>query len=364
MKIGYAATFQNPYKKYSDSEVYQGELRLAKLGASLGFTGAWTVEHHFTGYQMVPDAAMFLAHMSGANPALEVGTMCIVVPWHDPVRVAEQAIMLDHYTQGKVTLGLARGAGTVEFDGFGRDMGSSRGMFIEACTMISNALNTGVAEYDGQYVKQARVELRPGLYKPFAGRIYVGSVSPESFEVMARLGVGVLITPAKPWEVVAEEMRTYRLKFQEYHHARPAPTIAVGWVACHEDPDRAREMANQYVKGYWKTVLQHYKFNDPANFKGRKGYEFYQKGAEIQAQMSEEAIAEDFMKYHIWGTPEQCFEKIMAVREQIGCTGYNLVFRYADMPFEESERSLRLFSSKVLPELLKVPDPAALVEAA
>ena len=361
MRVGYVATFQNPGREYSDAEVYQQELKLAKMAEPLGFNSVWTVEHHFSGYQMIPDPLVFLSHMSGACPSLELGTMCVVLPWHNPVRVVEQAIMLDHYSQGKLILGLARGAGTTEFDGFGVDMGKSRQTFIEACQMLTTALETGVAEYDGEIVKQPRVVLRPEPFKSFKGRIYVGSVSPESFDMMAKLGVGVLITPAKPWDVVANDLRTYRLRYQEYHNAQPAPTIGVGWVFCDESEERAREMAHKYIKGYWKTVLDHYGFNRPQQFKGRKGYEYYEKNA--QQGLDDDAIAEDFLTYHIWGTPEQCYDKIMNVRDHIGCAGFNTVFRYAGMPYDEAERNLRLFSRTVLPELVKLPDPAPLAVA-
>jgi alkanesulfonate monooxygenase SsuD/methylene tetrahydromethanopterin reductase-like flavin-dependent oxidoreductase (luciferase family) len=112
------------------------------------------------------------------------------------------------------------------------------------------------------------------------------------------------------------------------------------------------------------TVLEHYGFNRPEQFKGRKGYEYYQEGAKAAAALTEDQIAEDFLSYHIWGTPEQCYEKMMKVREHIGCTGYNTVFKYADMPYEEAERNVKLFASEVIPELAKVPDPEVLAEAA
>ena len=364
MKIGYAATFQNWNGELSDADVYKGELALAKLAEPLDFDSVWCVEHHFSGYQMVPEPIAFLSYMAGACPKLELGTMCIVLPWHQPIRVAEHAILLDHLSNGRFSFGLARGAGTVEFKGIGADQNVARGTFIEGATMVLEALETGIAEFDGEFVKQSRVELRPRPIKSFKGRTYVGSVSPESFDMMARMGLGVLITPNKPWDVVAKELGGYREKYREIHGAEAPPTIATGWVFCDEDEGRAFELGSKYIKGYWKTVLDFYGFNRPEQFKDIKGYEYYEEGAKIAAQMKADDIAEDFMKMHVWGTPEQCFEKMMAVREQVGCTAYNMVFRYADMPFEEAERNMRLFAREVMPQLKKVPDPQSLMAAA
>ena len=358
MKLGFAATFQNPGRELTDAEVYRGDLHLAKQAEGLGFSSVWTVEHHFTGYQMVPDPLLFLSHMAGTSPTLEVGSMCVVLPWHhDPVRVAEQAIMLDHYTQGRFVLGIARGAAPAEFAGFQIDMSVTRPMFIEYAQMIIEALETGVAEFNGQYLKQPRVTLRPEPFRTFKGRTYCGAVSPESMEIMARLGVGMLITPSKPWEVVAVEMAEYQRHFQKYQDGQPVPTIAVGWVFCDENPDRAYEIGSKYIKAYWGTVLEHYGFNKPENFRGKKGYEYYVQGAEAQQKMKEDEIAENFMKFHVWGTPEQCYDKIMNIRGHVGCSGFNGVFRYAGMPYQEADRNLKLFAKKVLPELRKVPDP-------
>jgi alkanesulfonate monooxygenase SsuD/methylene tetrahydromethanopterin reductase-like flavin-dependent oxidoreductase (luciferase family) len=230
-------------------------------------------------------------------------------------------------------------------------------MFVEYSEMLLQALETGVAEYDGVHLKQPRVELRPRPFKSFKGRTYCGAVSPESMEIMAKLGVGMLITPSKPWDVVGREMVEYQTHFRKYHGEEPVPTIAVGWVFCDEDEGRAKELGAKYIKDYWMTVLGHYGFNKPENFKGKKGYEFYAKGAELQQKMKEEEIANAFLDFHVYGTPAQCYEKIMDIRSHVGCLRFNGVFRYAGMPYPEAERNLRLFAETVVPRLRKVPDP-------
>src|SRR5499425_2335094 len=118
MQMGMASIFQNPEDHITDGEVYRNELRLANLAEPLGFDSVWGVEHHFTDYTMCPDVLQFLTYMAGRTQRVGLGSMVVVLPWHDPMRVAEQVSMLDNLSGGRVILGLGRGAGKVEFDGF------------------------------------------------------------------------------------------------------------------------------------------------------------------------------------------------------------------------------------------------------
>ncbi len=115
MHVGLAAIFQNPGRARADFEVYRQDLRLADLAEPLGFESVWGVEHHFTDYTMCPDVLQFLAYMAGRTERVQLGSMVVVLPWHDPLRVAEEVSMLDNLSGGRLILGLGRGAGKVEF---------------------------------------------------------------------------------------------------------------------------------------------------------------------------------------------------------------------------------------------------------
>src|SRR2546422_7430563 len=136
MRVGMTAVFQNPGKARRDFDVNQDDLRLADLAEPLGFESIWSVEHHFTDYTLCPDVLQFLSYMAGRSQRLLLGTMVVVLPWHDPLRVAEQVAMLDNLSGGRVILGLGRGAGRVEFDGFRVPMDESRPRFVEGAEML------------------------------------------------------------------------------------------------------------------------------------------------------------------------------------------------------------------------------------
>jgi alkanesulfonate monooxygenase SsuD/methylene tetrahydromethanopterin reductase-like flavin-dependent oxidoreductase (luciferase family) len=363
--VGTALIFQGTDPNRSDREVYEQEIRLGMLAEELGFQSIWGVEHHFTDYTMCPDVLQYLSYFAGRTHTMQLGSMVVVLPWHDPIRVAEQVAMLDNMSDGRVVLGLGRGLGRVEFEGFGVDMNESREIFVESAQLLLSTLETGVAEFDGKYVKQVRRTIRPRPFKSFRERTYAAAVSPESVEIMARLGVGILIIPQKPWEVVANELKSYREVFRRLNgRDAPAPIVG-GWTFCDADEGRAREMAVQWIGGYWKTVLEHYELRGE-HLKHTKGYEAYGRLQDIvsSGDGGADATTQFFLDIQIWGTPEQCFEKIMRIRDITAMDWYNGLFSYAGMPWDEAERNMRLFAREVMPELKKVGAPAAVSAAA
>src|SRR5207248_6002022 len=143
MHVGYGPIFQNPENRLPDREVYAQELRLTELAEPLGLDSVWSVEHHFTDYTMCPDVLQFLTYMAGRTTRVALGSMVVVLPWHDPMRVAEEVSMLDNISGGRMILGLGRGAGKVEFDGFRVPMGESRERFVEYAQMLLEGLEKG-----------------------------------------------------------------------------------------------------------------------------------------------------------------------------------------------------------------------------
>jgi alkanesulfonate monooxygenase SsuD/methylene tetrahydromethanopterin reductase-like flavin-dependent oxidoreductase (luciferase family) len=351
MRVGMATVFQNPHDRRSDHEVYANELRLADLAEPLGFDSVWGVEHHFTDYTMCPDVLQFLTWVAARTKRVGVGSMVVVLPWHDPLRVAEQVSVLDHMSNGRLILGIGRGLGRVEFDGFRTPMEESRGRFVESAEMLLRGLEDGFCAYDGALVKQPRTPIRPKPYRSFRGRTYAAAVSPESVHIMARLGVGILIIPQKPWDVVEKDLSDYRTAYREVNGVDAPPTVCAGWTFCDESAERAREQAVRWIGGYWDTVLRHYELA-AGHLSKTKGYEYYGRMSEIAREKGgTDALTEFFLSLQIWGTPAQCLEKILDVRTKMGSDTFVGVFSYAGMPYEDAERSMRLFARSVMPEL-------------
>ncbi len=353
MHVGTAVIFQNPGRARPDIDVYRDDLALAQLAEPLGYESIWGVEHHFTDYTMCPDVLQFLSYMAGRTERIGLGSMVVVLPWHDPMRVAEQVSMLDAMSNGRMTFGIGRGLGRVEFDGFRVPMPESRGRFVESAEMILRGLDQGYCEYDGKFIQQPRRDLRPAPFKPFRGRTYAAAVSPESIRIMAELGVGILIIPQKPWDTVAAELVEYRSIFREINGTDPLAPIAAGWTFCDRDPERARDMARRYIGGYWQSVIDHYEFSAD-HLSQMPGYEYYGRVQQVVHEHGAQGVTDFFVDLQVWGTPEQCYEKIVDIRSRVGSETFIGVFSYAGMPAAEAEASMRLFASDVMPELRKL----------
>jgi alkanesulfonate monooxygenase SsuD/methylene tetrahydromethanopterin reductase-like flavin-dependent oxidoreductase (luciferase family) len=271
--------------------------------------------------------------------------------------------MLDNISGGRMILGLGRGAGKVEFEGFRVAMGESRERFVEYARMLLEGLEQGFCEFDGQFISQPRADIRPAPFKSFRGRTYAAAVSPESMKIMAELGVGILIIPQKPWSEVAKELTEYHTLYRQINGVEPPPPISAGWTFCDSDPDRARAQARQWIGGYFRSVLDHYQFG-AEHMKTMKGYEYYAKMTDKIHTYGDDKVIDFFVDLQVWGTPEQCYDKILDVRRRVGNDHFVGVFSYAGMPAAEAERNMRLFATEVMPALQRLDrEPATAVQS-
>ena len=351
MHVGMALVFQNPDDLRDDREVYDAELALGLKAESLGFESLWTVDHHFSGYSMSPDPLQILTWFAGQTQDLLLGTAVIVLPWHDPIRVAEQVTLLDNMSGGRLLLGIGRGLARLEYEGFRIDRSTSRERFIEYAEALLTGLEEGGLHYEGEFLNQPHRDLRPAPQRSFVGRTWAAAVSPESAPIMARLGVGLLVIPQKPWDVVAADVAAYEKTWAVEHPDKPPPPpLSGGFVFVDESADRAAELAHQYIGNYYTSILQHYELATRSNFEV-KGYEFYSNVADHVENRGLDGAADDFVSLMPWGTPDQVIEKVATIEANIGIAGFFPFFSYGGMPYEEVSRNVDLFVRAVMPEL-------------
>ena len=89
-----------------DRERMGRELRLVDVAGALGFDSFWVTEHHFGDYNLAPAPLTVLAYVAGRFPRMGLGSMVVVLPWNDPLRVIEQAVVLDYLADGRFLLGI------------------------------------------------------------------------------------------------------------------------------------------------------------------------------------------------------------------------------------------------------------------
>jgi len=350
MDVGLGLTFQNLHGRVSDADVYRHELTLAARAEDQGFDSIWTPEHHFTGYMMTPNVPQFLSWVAGKTKRIKLGTTVTVLPWHNPVRVAESFILLDQFSEGRAILGIGRGLGKEEFDGFNVPMGEARRRFKEHAEALLQGLETGVMEYEGAYLSQPRVKLRPEPYGSYRGRVYASAVSPESVRLMASLDVGLMIIAQKPWERVDQDLRDYRARFAAVNNRTAPKPVVVAFVACSEDKATAQEMRDRYLVEYARSTSEFYKFGNK-EFASIEGYEYYAALASSVEKHGIEKFNEFLADLQIWGRPEEVIEKLTMMKDRFDVGQFIIYTQFGDMPFDVGRANYELIARKVLPAL-------------
>jgi len=348
--IGFGPQFANLDGHLTDAQAYQRDLGLAARAEDVGFDSVWTSEHHFSDYHLTSQQLMFLAWVAGQTTHIKLGTMVTVLPWHDPVRVAEGFSVLDHLSGGRAILGIGRGLGRVEFDGFRVRMDESRRRFAEYAPAILDALETGWIESDGDLYQQPATPIRPRPLQTFKGRTFASAVSPASMELMAQLGVGIMVIAQKPWETAEAELAQYRQRYLEvngFEAPKPILVVVASVSKTQAEADRVRET---YLQRWARSTVEHYQF-DNIGFAEIEGYEYYAALAKNIAKHGLDKFAGFLADLQVWGTPDQVTEKLLDYAKRTDAGGLVVPLSFGAMPPEETRANFELFASEVLPEL-------------
>jgi alkanesulfonate monooxygenase SsuD/methylene tetrahydromethanopterin reductase-like flavin-dependent oxidoreductase (luciferase family) len=350
MHLGLGIQMANLDRKVSDADVYRLELGLAARAEDVGFDSVWVSEHHFSDYQLTSQQSMVLSWLAARTERIKLGTFVTVLPWHDPARVAESFSVLDHLSDGRAVLGLGRGLGQKEFVGFRVPMGESRRRFKEYSEAVLEALETGVLEYDGELYQQPRVEIRPQPLASFKGRTFASAVSPESMEIMARMGVGLLVIAQKPWDTTEAELEAYRSRYFELNQAEAPKPVLVIVCGVSKDPAAVERMREVYLQRWARSTVEHYEF-DNVGFAEIEGYEYYAALANNIAKHGVDKFNGFLADLQVWGTPEQVTEKLLSYVKRTDAGGLVCPLVFGGMPADEAQACYDLFAAEVLPEL-------------
>lgn len=352
MKVGIQMVFQSyGYgPDMTDGRVVDEEVELGVLADELGYDALWPVEHHFEDYAFCPDNVEFLAHMAARTSRIGLGTGAVILPWNTPLRVAEKISFLDHLSGGRVLFGVGRGLARKEYEHFGVPMDESRERFDESAKMVIEALETGFIEGDGPFYPQPRTPIRPRPERSFRDRFYCVAMSPDSVLAAGDLGARMVVFSQRPYPDQAQAINTYRERYRERHGTEAGPPVTCDFVYCDTDAAKAEDYAHKYIAGYLTSVMHHYELASD-HLKNAKGYESYGNAVDLLKEIGLETMCEMYLGVNVWGTPDTIVERLRERREIIGDFDLTACFRYAGMPIEDAERSMRTFAAEVLPVL-------------
>jgi alkanesulfonate monooxygenase SsuD/methylene tetrahydromethanopterin reductase-like flavin-dependent oxidoreductase (luciferase family) len=339
----------------ADAEIWDEDLRLIRLTEELGYDSFWLVEHHVSPYAMTPNPTQILSFVAGATERLDVGTMVIVLPWHNPLRVVEDITVLQYVLEGRrATIGLGRGAGRREFKALNVPMDESRGRFREAVEIIKLALDQDKFSYQGEFWQLEDVTLRPKPRDPEAllESLYCAWGSPSTIPIAAELGLKPLIIPQKPF-------LDYREELAQFHALRadqelpPANPVVVVTVFCAETEEAARLAAKTHMDEFAEGSIRNYELTG-SHFATTNGYEHY---AQMATALKHDVgiLGQQYYENHVWGTPDTCVEKIQAIAGVMQPEELIFMPRFGGMPADIAERNMRLFAKEVLPAVHEMP---------
>jgi alkanesulfonate monooxygenase SsuD/methylene tetrahydromethanopterin reductase-like flavin-dependent oxidoreductase (luciferase family) len=247
-------------------------------------------------------------------------------------------------------LGIGRGLGRKEFDGLRLERGESRRRFVEYAEAVLEGLETGYMEYDGELYQQPRVEIRPTPFQTYRSRTFASAVSPASMEIMARLGVGLMVIAQKPWDTTVAELTSYREAFRAQNgYEAPKPILSV-FVGVHRDAAKAAAMRDTYLYPSMASITDHYGFAD-TSFALVEGYEYYAKLASNIAKHGEPAFNQFLGDLQVIGTPDQVTEQLLDYADRIDAGAILSTLSFGDMSADEAMRNVDLYASEVLPHL-------------
>ena len=333
----------------SDREIFNEELNVARMADELGFDSLWTIEHHFTPYTMVTNPLQYLTYVAGITKRVDLGTMVVVLPWHNPVRVAEDVNMLDAFL-GKnrnIICGVGRGLGRREYAGLGIDQNEARGRFDEALQVLKQLLGTGKCDFDGEYFKVHGLHLRPQPEKDLSANLWCAGGTAETVSIIAKNDVKPLTIPTTSLDISLAGMRRYAAIRRDSGYA-PSYTKLALWTYV-ADTESEAEKGARHMQEYGDSALRHYELLG-THLKSIKGYEQY--GAQSDALRQDPTLfTKGFYNTHPWGTPDKTIKRATDLANAFGTDELMFVFKYGAMPIASAEKSVRLFAKEVLPAL-------------
>ena len=334
----------------SDRSIFLEELALAQMAEGLGFDALWTIEHHFTPYTMVTNPLQWLTYLAGTTSKVDLGTMVVVAPWHNPVRVAEDMVMLDSLLgpDRKLMCGLGRGLGRREYAGMNVDQNEARGRFDESIEILMQLLSTGECTFHGQYYDIDGLHLRPQPDRDMSDCLYAAGGTPDTVSVIAKKGINPLTVPTISLDVALKSAQSYAEQRAEAGFG-PAQTKLGLWVHCADTHDAAQAGVEQYLTSFADSSLRHYELSND-HFKDIKGYESYELMSKA-FRSGTNPMAQGYINDHPWGTPAEVAEKIKRIATVFGANELMLGFKFGGMPTDVAERSMRLFADEALPAL-------------
>jgi alkanesulfonate monooxygenase SsuD/methylene tetrahydromethanopterin reductase-like flavin-dependent oxidoreductase (luciferase family) len=335
----------------SDRDVYRQETDLMVEAEALGFDAVWMAEHHFHRYCINPDPLLLATHVAARTRKIRIGTAANIATLIHPVRIAEQAAMLDNLSEGRVDLGLAKGYGPREFRGYGVDQRDAKGRQIEAIEIIMGLLTHDGFTYDGKHFQVPYpVTLRPRpIQKPHIRVALATGGTPDTLQLAARLGLSFYV----PYRG-RKQLEKYKQVYTEAARAAGRPAAETQRLLSHLAVMQTSLVADTSDESYadakpgvnWMAECVR-SVNKPEDLeKWPQGLQDLLRGQIERPDRGYEDY-DSYWKAFLYGDVARVTERVGHLKEA-GFENIIVGFSFGGLPYDKVRKSMRLFSEKVM----------------
>lgn len=331
MDVGLAMTARNhPDSPRPLTEIYQEVLDEAVLGEQLGFHSWWLAEHHFAEDQHNPSQFPLLAAAATRTSTIRIGTYVLLLPLHNPIRVAEDAASVDILSHGRLDLAIGAGPMPNECAVFGIDPKESFGRTYEALEVIEKCFSDEEFTHQGRYFTFRNVKMTTKPVQQPGPPIYLAALGPQSLTRAGERGyslASMVHTPLYPrfLEAQAAAGRT-RADFR----------LLSGPLAVHVAPTRDQAWDEAERGLHWWV-----------EFYRRRGM---QMPLAPVGELRHDPKAAIYGVPFAVGTPDQVIEKLRGYAG-LPMDEMSLQFHHPGMDPAAVAASMRLFAAELRPEI-------------
>lgn len=301
-----------------------------KMADELDFDIAWFAEHHFSNYSITTSPLLLVAHMAQATSRIHLGPAVIVLPFYEPLRLAEDVCLTDAMCDGRLVLGLGFGYQPREFAKFGIPFAERYERGLEAWDLIDQAV-AGHIDHHGAHVT-AELDVAVTAAQQQIPTFVVGS-DPIVMETVARRRATPFVTPGLQPLAAAQRMReNYASVYGE-----PMPFAMQRYVFVSDDPNERRAAAEQ-VRNVGRMA---------GNLRREQPL---MSGAHLdRPALDHEPSLDDIEAGALIGTAAEVAERIIAEANALSLSHLSCFMRLADMPHDVAMRSIEMFGRDVIP---------------
>jgi alkanesulfonate monooxygenase SsuD/methylene tetrahydromethanopterin reductase-like flavin-dependent oxidoreductase (luciferase family) len=329
MRFSCRYSFINPPQwRQPDASLYSQIIDQISWLDTKDFYGVTFAEHHFTQDGQLPSLLPAAAAVATRTKRLRIGTNIFVLPLHHPVRVAEDAAVVDILSAGRFDLGVAAGYREGEFAGFGLKISERAGRLEEGIEIIKKCWTETEFDYDGRYYKLAKVRVTPKPVQKPGPRITLGASSEAAARRASRIADDFFPTDNRLWEVYYDECDRIGRQIER----RPQPRWRPAFLHVTEDPERD-----------WPRIMPHARYESE-----RLGHGGLSKGTVYGDFGTDEAQLREIYKVV---TPDQCVAILEDIQAQAPDYCFEIFPILPGMDVNLAQSSLELFASKVIPTL-------------